>query len=164
MLIEKAKADKQLLIGKEIQKKFIPLEPFASNEVDIYGFYEGAKGVSGDYFDYKKIDDEHYAFIIVDVSGKAVPAALIMVQISTIFHSFVTNFKLGLIKTETTSIVTEINDTVAERGFEGRFRDLGVDSNIKTGKGYLTNAGYTRFWYRKTWQMCMGKAKLWRQG
>ncbi|HBI38664.1 MAG TPA: hypothetical protein DDY71_13560 [Spirochaetia bacterium] len=144
-LIEKAKADKQLLLGKEIQKKFIPLEPFQNDEIDIYGFYEGAKGVSGDYFDYKKIDDEHYAFIICDVAGKAVPAALIMVQISTIFHSFTTNFKPGIDKIETTKIVTEINDTVAERGFQGRFAAILVlIMNIKTGKAYISNAGYTQ--------------------
>jgi len=144
-LIEKAKADKQLLLGKEIQKKFIPLEPHQTEYIDIYGFYEGAKGVSGDYFDYKKIDDEHYAFIMCDVAGKAVPAALIMVQISTIFNAFVSNFKSGKDKIETVSVVTQINDTVAERGFVGRFAAIVVlILNVKSGKLILTNAGYTQ--------------------
>lgn len=155
-LIEKAMADKQLLLGKEIQKKFIPLEPYETDDIDIYGFYEGAKGVSGDYFDFKKIDNEHYAFIICDVAGKAVPAALIMVQISTIFHSFTSNFKPGVDKIETTKIVTEINDTVAERGFQGRFAAILVlILNIKTGKAYMTNAGYTQMLvYRKSKNKC----------
>ncbi|HOF00928.1 MAG TPA: SpoIIE family protein phosphatase [Spirochaetota bacterium] len=144
-LIEKSKSDKQLLLGKEIQKKFIPLEPFENDFVDIYGFYEGAKGVSGDYFDYKKLDEEHYAFIICDVSGKAVPAALIMVQISTIFRSFFSNFNVGKDKLDTVKIVNQINDTVEERGFQGRFAAILVSIyNIKTGKMILTNAGYTK--------------------
>lgn len=144
-LIEKSKSDKQLLLGKEIQKKFIPLDPFENDYVDIYGFYEGAKGVSGDYFDYKKLDEEHYAFIICDVSGKAVPAALIMVQISTIFRSFFSNFKIGKDRLDTVQIVNQINDTVEERGFTGRFAAILVSIyNIKTGKLILTNAGYTK--------------------
>ena len=144
-LIEKAKADKQMMLGKEIQKKFIPLEPHETEYIDIFGFYEGAKGVSGDYFDYKKLDDDHYAFIICDVAGKAVPAALIMVQISTIFHSFYAHFDAKKNKFETVSIVNQINDTVAERGFSGRFAAiLVVILNVKTGKALLTNAGYTQ--------------------
>jgi len=144
-LIEKAKADKQLLLGKEIQKKFIPLEPHSTDKIDIYGFYEGAKGVSGDYFDYKKIDDDHYAFIMCDVAGKAVPAALIMVQISTIFNAFVSSFKSGKDKIETVGVVTQINDTVAERGFVGRFAAILVlILNVKTGRLLLTNAGCTQ--------------------
>ncbi len=134
-----------MMLGTEFQKKFIPLEPFENDRVDIFGFYEGAKGVSGDYFDYKKLDGDHYAFIICDVSGKAVPAALIMVQISTLFHSFCSNFNPAKDRISTTGIVTTINDTVAERGFAGRFAAiLVVILNIKTGKAFLTNAGYTK--------------------
>lgn len=144
-LIEKSKADKQMLLGKEIQKKFIPLEPYEDDRLEIYGYYEGAKGVSGDYFDYKKLDNDHYAFIICDVSGKAVPAALIMVQISTIFHSYFANFKIGKNKLDTVEIVTRINDTVEERGFQGRFAAILVMIvEISTGKVMLTNAGYTQ--------------------
>jgi len=144
-LIEKAKADKQMMLGKEIQKKFISLEPHVTDYIDIYGFYEGAKGVSGDYFDYKKLDDNNYAFIICDVAGKAVPAALIMVQISTLFHSFCTNFDPRKDKIDTVSIINTINDTVAERGFVGRFAAiLVVILNIKTRKALMTNAGYTQ--------------------
>ncbi|MCG8569185.1 MAG: SpoIIE family protein phosphatase [Spirochaetes bacterium] len=155
-LIEKAKADKQLLLGKEIQKKFIPLEPHQTDYIDIYGFYNGAKGVSGDYFDYKKLDDDHYAFIICDVAGKAVPAALIMVQISTVFHAYFSNFKVSKRTLETVSVVNQINDTVAERGFQGRFAAiLVVILNVKTGKALMTNAGYTQLLvYRKKKDAC----------
>jgi serine phosphatase RsbU (regulator of sigma subunit) len=144
-LIEKAKADKQLLLGKEIQKKFISLEPFENDYVNIYGYYEGAKGVSGDYFEYKKISEDHIACIICDVSGKAVPAALIMVQISTIFHSYFSTFKPGEDKLDTVEIVNQINDTIEERGFQGRFAAIMVMIlNTKTGEAILTNAGYTQ--------------------
>ncbi len=156
-LIEKAKADKQLLLGKEIQKKFIPLEPYTTEHIDLYGFYEGAKGVSGDYFDYKKLDDDHYAFIMCDVAGKAVPAALIMVQISTVFHTFFYDFKPGKSKLETVSVVNKINDQIAEKGFQGRFAAILVMIlNVKTGEALLTNAGYTQLLvYRQRLGKCV---------
>ena len=155
-LIEKARADKQLLLGKEIQKKFITMEPLENDLINIYGYYEGAKGVSGDYFEYKKINDEYYAFIICDVSGKAVPAALIMVQISTIFHSYFSTFKIGEDKLDTVEIVKQINDTIEERGFQGRFAAIMVMIlNVKTGEGILTNAGYTQMLiYREAKKEC----------
>ena len=53
--------------------------------MEIFGYYEGAKGVSGDYFDFKRLDDTHYAMIKCDVSGKGVAAALIMVEVATLF-------------------------------------------------------------------------------
>ncbi|OHD14036.1 MAG: hypothetical protein A2086_06325 [Spirochaetes bacterium GWD1_27_9] len=144
-LIEKAKADKQLLLGKEIQRKFITLAPYEDDFIDIFGFYEGAKGVSGDYFEYRKIDADHFAFIISDVSGKAVPAALIMVQVSTIFHSYFSTYKIQKNKINTVEVVTQINDTVEERGFQGRFAaTLVMILNVKTGECHLTNAGYTK--------------------
>lgn len=155
-LIEKSKTDKQLLLGKEVQKRFIPLDPVETDFIDIYGFYEGAKSVSGDYFDYKKLDEDHYAFIICDVAGKALPAALIMVEISAIFRSFFNNFKPGVSEVETISVVKEINDTIAQRGFPGRFASILVlILNVKTGKVYLTNAGYTRVLiYRSDKEQC----------
>ena len=98
-LVKAAIANKELIVGKGIQKMFIPLEQDEqgnkgtvggekNDQVEIFGFYEGAKGVSGDYFDYRKLDDKHYAIIKCDVAGKGVPAALIMIEVATIFLTF----------------------------------------------------------------------------
>ena len=56
--------------------------------LEIFGYYKGAKGVSGDYFDFKRLDDTHYALIKCDVSGKGVSAALIMVEVATLFINY----------------------------------------------------------------------------
>lgn len=137
-LIEKSTSDKQLLLGKEIQEKFIPLVPVKDKNIEIFGFYEGAKGVSGDYFDYKKINNEYYTFIMCDVAGKGVPAALIMVEIFTLFHSLCNK------ENNTAYMVQQINDILAEKGFTGRFASIIVLSlNIITGEMRFTSAGYS---------------------
>lgn len=143
-LIEKSKSDKQLLLGKEIQEKFIPLTPIKSRNIEIYGFYEGAKGVSGDYFDYKKINDQCYTFIMCDVAGKGVPAALIMVEIFTLFHTLCNE------NNDTAYVVQQINDMLAEKGFAGRFASIIVLTlNIITGEMKITSAGYSELFVYK---------------
>ncbi len=50
--------------------------------------------MSGDYFDYKRLDEQHYALIKVDVSGKGVSAALIMIEVATIFQTYFKHWTL----------------------------------------------------------------------
>ncbi len=127
-LVKAAAAAKDLTVGKEVQKMFIPLETDAggrklttgSSEDDgaeFFGYYEGAKGVSGDYFDYIKLDNRHYAVIKCDVAGKGVPAALIMVEVATLFLNYFRDwiyekngYRLG-------RIVSLKNALIASRGF-----------------------------------------------
>ncbi len=99
-LYEAAKANKMLIAGKDVQKKFLPLLKSEKGKdklstanketdyVEFFGYYEGAKGVSGDYFDFLEIDKDKFAIIKCDISGKGVPAALIMAEVATIFHSY----------------------------------------------------------------------------
>jgi HAMP domain-containing protein len=154
-LVKAAIANKDLILGKEVQKMFIPLDKDErdrkgttggeSNEnVEIYGYYEGAKGVSGDYFDYVKLTNKHYAVIKCDVAGKGVPAALIMVEVSTIFSAFFQNWTLKDPGMKIERLVYQINDMLEKRGFKGRFAALTVCIiNAESGEGYYCNAGDT---------------------
>jgi hypothetical protein len=155
-LVKAAIANKDLILGKEVQKMFIPLDKDErdrklttggeSNEnVEIYGYYEGAKGVSGDYFDYVKLTNKHYAVIKCDVAGKGVPAALIMVEVSTIFSAFFQNWTLKDPGMKVDRLVYQINDMLEKRGFKGRFAALTVCIiNSESGQGYYCNAGDTK--------------------
>ena len=110
-------------------------------EAEFFGYYEGAKGVSGDYFDFRKLDGENYAFIKCDVAGKGVPAALIMVQVATVFISYFKNWtaQKGL---DMVPLLYQINDILESQGFKGRFAamTLGI-FNTKTGRNHVTHAG-----------------------
>jgi serine phosphatase RsbU (regulator of sigma subunit) len=130
-LIKAAETSKDLTVGKEVQKMFIPLEIDASGKklttgaledkrTQFFGYYE-ASGVSGDYFDYKKLDDHWYAIIKCDVSGKGVPAALIMVEVATIFLDYFDRWEYKTHGTNLAPVVSRINDLIESRGFNGRF-------------------------------------------
>ena len=171
-LVKAAIANKELMVGKDIQKMFLPLEKDKENRkgttggeetnaVEIYGYYEGAKGVSGDYFDFRKLDESHYALIKCDVAGKGVSAALIMVEVATLFASFsrdwqkrreaVTPIKDPAAKQKAMKeleridqLVYTINDSLEERGFKGRFAALTMCLfNADTGMLNVCNAGDT---------------------
>ncbi len=152
-LVKASEAAKMLTVGKEVQKMFIPLDRAADGSkgttgrtdtpgAEFFGYYEGAKGVSGDYFDYEKIDDEHYAIIKCDVAGKGVPAALIMVEVATIFLNHFRNWSAKNVNSTLPELVGTINDLLEERGFKGRFAALTVAiMNTNTGICRVCHAG-----------------------
>jgi serine phosphatase RsbU (regulator of sigma subunit) len=153
-LVKAAAASKDLTVGKEVQKMFIPLETDSmgrkltcgsSHEkyADFFGYYEGAKGVSGDYFDYIKLDDRHFAIIKCDVAGKGVPAALIMVEVATLFLDYFKDWKYEKNGYGNMSyIVSRINDLIESRGFKGRFAafTLCIFDSV-SGDVHFCNAG-----------------------
>jgi hypothetical protein len=143
-----------LTLGKETQKMFIPLQVnlatgekmstgFEENPThSFFGYYEGAKGVSGDYFDYRKLDDRYWAFIKCDVSGKGIPAALIMVGVATIFSSAFQDWSYAKDGIKLDKLAFKINDFLVGRGFKGKFAALfmGVYDS-KTGAVQVCQAG-----------------------
>ena len=148
-----AAISKDLKVGKEIQKMFIPLDLSSSGRKlttgshrDVYseffGYYEGAHGVSGDYFDYRKLDAFHYAVIKCDVAGKGVPAALIMVEVATLFQSYFQNWNYKRDGYNLSTIVMRINDVIESHGFVGRFAAFSLCIiNMRVGDAYFCNAG-----------------------
>ncbi len=131
-LVKAAAAAKDLTVGKEVQKMFIPLSVdeagkklttgiVEDDNAAFFGYYEGAKGVSGDYFDYLKLDDRHFAVIKCDVSGKGVPASLIMVEVATLFLNYFKDWTYKKDRYDLSGIVGRINDLIESRGFKGRF-------------------------------------------
>lgn len=152
-LVKAAAASKDLTVGKEVQKMFIPLETdengrkltsgkSSDDHVDFFGYYEGAKGVSGDYFDYVKLDERHYAVIKCDIAGKGVPAALIMVEVATLFLDYFKDWKFGKNGYKLDYIVSRINDLIESRGFKGRFAAFSLCIfDAVSGDAYFCNAG-----------------------
>src|SRR2546423_13593387 len=84
---EKKRLDHDLQIARDIQRILLPAEAPSVNGFEINGINVPARQVSGDYFDYIKIDDERLGVAIADVSGKGVPASLIMAICRSVLRS-----------------------------------------------------------------------------
>ncbi|MCL1837323.1 MAG: SpoIIE family protein phosphatase [Treponema sp.] len=152
-LIEAAATASDLSVGREIQKKFLPLDldkngskissgyRETKNAV-FFGYYDGAKGISGDYFDYRELNERYYAIIKCDVAGKGIPAALLMIQVATMFLNYFRNWKPSLTGMHIEEIVYQINGFLETLGFKDRFAAFALclfDS--ETGDLHFCNAG-----------------------
>ncbi len=91
-LADKLTAKDELTLARKIQDSLIPQKPPENKNYDISCFYESANDVSGDYFDFIPDKDKKLTFIIGDISGKGLPAALYMVRAQAIIHSLLNNF------------------------------------------------------------------------
>jgi phosphoserine phosphatase RsbU/P len=82
--------EKELEIASNIQTTFMPnnFTPFPHNDrLELFGKMFAAQSVCGDFFDFFPIGDNQLGFVIADVSGKGVPAALFMVMSKTLLRS-----------------------------------------------------------------------------
>ncbi len=84
---EKKRLDHDLKIARDIQRILLPAEPPVVPGFEIAGLNIPARQVSGDYFDYLKVDDERLGVAIADVSGKGVPASIIMAICRSVLRS-----------------------------------------------------------------------------
>jgi len=84
---EKRRLDEDLAVAFEIQRILLPDGAPEVPGYDIAGINIPARSVSGDYYDYLSVDPTHCGVTIADVSGKGVPASLIMAMCRSVLRS-----------------------------------------------------------------------------
>jgi len=87
IMIKQQRLERELEVAREIQLSLIPKDITKIPGYEISAFYKSAKEVGGDYYDVLAINKERFGFVMGDVSGKGVPAALIMTMARSILHS-----------------------------------------------------------------------------
>lgn len=77
-LLIKERISKELEVASRIQKQIIPKKIKRTLGLEIVTFFEPAKEIGGDYYDYTLLTENILSITIADVSGKGVPAAFLM--------------------------------------------------------------------------------------
>ncbi|UCC94534.1 MAG: CHASE2 domain-containing protein [Candidatus Omnitrophota bacterium] len=80
--------EKELDIARQIQKSFLPQDIQEFLDIEIFSFMQPAKFVAGDLYDIIVLDKNRLGVFIGDVSGKGVPASLIMAQTVSLLRVF----------------------------------------------------------------------------
>ena len=137
---EKERIGAELGVAAKIQSSMLPciFPPFPNrDEFDIYATMDPAKEVGGDFYDFFMVDEDHLAFVVADVSGKGVPAALFMVIGKTLIKDHTgLHDDLGKVFTEVNEILCASNsEEMFITAFEGVL-------NLKTGELRYVNAGH----------------------
>ena len=135
-----ARIDKELEFAKEIQYSALPsvFPPYPNRkDFEIYAHMITAKEVGGDFYDFYMLGDSTLAFMIADVSGKGIPAAMFMMQAKTIIKDLAES---GL---ELSEIFMTANKKLCENNDAGMFVTawMGI-LDLKTGRLKFVNAGH----------------------
>lgn len=134
------KMNQELEFARQIQQSALPLAEHVTagrHEYEILGTMDAAKEVGGDFFDYFLIGDSRLGFVIADVSGKGVPAALFMMTSKTLIKNFALSGK------SPAEVLQFANDQLCENNEAGMFVTvwLGI-LDYKTGELQFANAGH----------------------
>lgn len=136
---QKASIERELSVARSIQMSMLPITwpPFPDrNDLDIFGSVAPAKAVGGDLFDFRLRNEKLY-FCIGDVSGKGIPAAMVMTVISSMFQTLSDSEDSPL------QIMTAINASASARNENLMFVTLFIGSlDLSTGVLQYTNAGH----------------------
>ncbi len=123
-----------------IQRSILPsnFPPFPDRkDFELHAAMVPAREVGGDLFDFFLLDDDHLGFVIGDVSGKGVPAALFMSVARTLLRATAQH------RTSPGECLTYVNDSLAEQNVAAMFVTLfyGV-LNTRTGDLEFANGGH----------------------
>ena len=136
---QRAAIESELGVARNIQMSLVPktFPPFPErNDLDIYASLTPARAIGGDLYDFFILDD-NLMFCIGDVSGKGVPASLVMASVSTQFRSIANHHQ------EPDIIVTTLNSSLSIRNESMMFSTLFAGAlNLKTGRLVYCNAGH----------------------
>ena len=135
----KAAIENELKVAHDIQMSMLPktFPPYPErDDIDIYGTLTPAKDVGGDLFDFY-IRDEKLYFCIGDVSGKGVPASLVMAMTRSLFRNISANVA------EPHRIVEALNKSLTDGNETNMFVTLFLGVlDLHTGRLAYCNAGH----------------------
>ncbi len=86
-LIEKEKLEHELQVARQIQERFLPKELPSKPGWEIAAYWQPARAVGGDFYDFVVFPNGQLGIVVGDVSGKGVPAALIMATTRSVMRA-----------------------------------------------------------------------------
>ena len=84
---ERERIEQELQVARRIQQALLPKEVPAPEGWEIAQYYQPAREVGGDFYDFLKLEDGRVSLIIGDVSGKGIPAAVLMASTRSILRA-----------------------------------------------------------------------------
>lgn len=156
---QKERIKNELEVAQTIQRAMLPkvFPPFLDRlDLNVYGMVDPAKEIGGDFYDFYVRHDKLF-FCVGDVSGKGVPAALVMATSRSLFRSITSHDESAM------EIVREMNRELVAQNEQNMFLTLFLGVlDLNTGRLDYCNAGHNApvIMTNGEWQMIDVKANL----
>jgi sigma-B regulation protein RsbU (phosphoserine phosphatase) len=85
--LEKTRLEGELEIAREVQSQLFPQAVPLVPGLQLYGACRPARVVSGDYYDFLRLDEDRVGLVLGDISGKGISAALLMATLQSALHA-----------------------------------------------------------------------------
>ncbi len=118
MAVEMAVKQKDEQLAKDVQRSFLPASLPDIGGYQFYAFYQAAKNVGGDYYDFIPHANDQLAVLLGDVAGKGMPAALLMAKLSAEARYCL------LMYPELSKAIGRLNEQLLQAGMMDRFVTL----------------------------------------
>lgn len=143
-VLSQQKLEEENKAATKVQKGFLPQAFPLLPGYEFFSFYLAARTVGGDYYDFITLPNGHQAILLGDVSGKGVPAALLMARLSGEARVSM------LTQSGVANAISHLNDQLMQANLEDRYVTLSAAViNPKTHEVYLVSAGHlSPFIYR----------------
>lgn len=138
---------KELETAKKIQEFIIPRDHSNIDYPSISSYYLPIEEIGGDFFDIYKLEDGKIAFLIADVTGHGIPAALIMTMSKMLFNIYFSQY------TSTRDLMIKVNNEIKNMLLPHQYITAFYSIfDPETSKLYFTNAGHVKplFYKAKT--------------
>ena len=134
---EKERIESELAIAKTIQSSVLPTDFPKGKNLELIASMTPAREVGGDFYDFFPIDKTHYAFVMADVSGKGITAALYMMSAKTAIKNML---QAGYPLKEA---IDKTNKTLCENHTRGMFVTAFIGIlDLTSGQIEYINAGH----------------------
>lgn len=118
--VQQEQIKRDLELAHRVQQGLLPTKPPDIEGYEVFDFYEPAQQVGGDFFAYVPLSEGRLAFVLADVSGKGVSAALVMAALSADVRYCLASER------DLAKAVSLINESFLRGGWDDRFATLVV--------------------------------------
>lgn len=133
---ERQKGESELEIAQKIQQAALPIDFPMHGSFEICATMTAAKKVGGDFYDFFFTDNNHFAVVIADVSGKGIPASLTMMKTQTLIRSIAKN------ESSVAKVFYIVNNELCKGGADMFVTAFMAVLDLSTGELNYVNAGH----------------------
>lgn len=136
-MVDRERLNRELQLAYEIQRSFLPRDLPNYPGWDVSLFWQPAREVGGDFYDYFNLTSNRIGLVIADVADKGMPAALYMTLVRTLIRGFIGDID------SPARVLERVNDVLVDNSERGMFVTVFYAVfSLESGKFIYANAGH----------------------